>query len=57
MLLKYIPLAKRPCLTVHSYRWVAYAGRGTPCLAIRRETINAWERRAPLAPIHVKKVV
>uniref|UniRef100_A0A914URE6 Alanine dehydrogenase/pyridine nucleotide transhydrogenase N-terminal domain-containing protein n=1 Tax=Plectus sambesii TaxID=2011161 RepID=A0A914URE6_9BILA len=29
----------------------------TPCLAIRRETINAWERRAPLTPVHVKKLV
>lgn len=40
-------------------RWassVAYAGRGQPCLGIRRETINAWERRAPLAPGHVKKL-
>lgn len=26
-------------------------------MAIRRETINAWERRAPLAPAHVKKLV
>uniref|UniRef100_A0A914VUB3 Saccharopine dehydrogenase (NAD(+), L-glutamate-forming) n=1 Tax=Plectus sambesii TaxID=2011161 RepID=A0A914VUB3_9BILA len=29
----------------------------TPCLAIRRETHNAWERRAPLTPVHVKKLV
>ena len=28
-----------------------------PVLGIRRETINAWERRAPLAPSHVKKLV
>lgn len=27
-----------------------------PCMAIRRETINAWERRAPLAPKHVKQL-
>ncbi|TMS38063.1 hypothetical protein L596_004871 [Steinernema carpocapsae] len=33
-----------------------YVGRGNPCLGIRRETINAWERRAPLAPLHVKKL-
>ncbi|CAG2186034.1 AASS [Mytilus edulis] len=26
-------------------------------LAIRRETINVWERRAPLAPKHVRKLV
>ncbi|KAI1715545.1 saccharopine dehydrogenase NADP binding domain-containing protein [Ditylenchus destructor] len=38
-------------------RWLSYTGRGQPCLAIRRETINAWERRAPLAPSHVKKLV
>jgi len=29
----------------------------TPCLAIRRETVNAWERRAPLAPKHVKSLI
>ncbi|KAK0398486.1 hypothetical protein QR680_002615 [Steinernema hermaphroditum] len=33
-----------------------YVGRATPCIGIRRETINAWERRAPLAPVHVKKL-
>ncbi|XP_069085998.1 alpha-aminoadipic semialdehyde synthase, mitochondrial [Pleurodeles waltl] len=27
-----------------------------PVLAIRREDINAWERRAPLAPKHVKEL-
>ena len=26
-------------------------------LAIRRETINVWERRAPLAPHHVKDII
>lgn len=46
---------KIPTLHVQS-RSVTYAGRGTPCLGIRRETINAWERRAPLAPVHVKKL-
>lgn len=56
MLLKNIKFSKRPCLVVHSYRCLSYAGRTTPCLAIRRETVNAWERRAPLAPIHVKKL-
>lgn len=33
-----------------------YSGRGVPTIGIRRETINAWERRAPLAPVHVKKL-
>ncbi|EPB71355.1 saccharopine dehydrogenase [Ancylostoma ceylanicum] len=33
-----------------------FVGRGKPTLGIRRETINAWERRAPLAPAHVKKL-
>uniref|UniRef100_A0A914EBA5 Saccharopine dehydrogenase (NAD(+), L-glutamate-forming) n=1 Tax=Acrobeloides nanus TaxID=290746 RepID=A0A914EBA5_9BILA len=56
MLLKNIKFGRKPCLVVHSYRWLSYASRVTPCLAIRRETINAWERRAPLAPIHVKKL-
>lgn len=28
-----------------------------PVMAIRRETINVWERRAPLAPQHVRKLV
>lgn len=27
-----------------------------PCMAIRRETINAWERRAPLSPKNVKQL-
>lgn len=26
------------------------------CIAIRRESINVWERRAPLAPLHVKEL-
>ena len=30
--------------------------RGSPTIGIRRETVNAWERRAPLAPSHVKKL-
>uniref|UniRef100_A0A914Z7W2 Saccharopine dehydrogenase (NAD(+), L-glutamate-forming) n=1 Tax=Panagrolaimus superbus TaxID=310955 RepID=A0A914Z7W2_9BILA len=54
-------LFKRQRLTVECFKLTArrasaYAGRGTPCLGIRRETINAWERRAPLAPGHVKKL-
>ncbi|KAK3608349.1 hypothetical protein CHS0354_030804 [Potamilus streckersoni] len=28
-----------------------------PTMAIRRETVNVWERRAPLAPSHVGKLV
>lgn len=28
-----------------------------PTMAIRRETINVWERRAPLAPQHVRQLV
>ncbi|XP_053378089.1 alpha-aminoadipic semialdehyde synthase, mitochondrial-like isoform X2 [Mercenaria mercenaria] len=28
-----------------------------PTIAIRRETVNVWERRAPLAPRHVEKLV
>uniref|UniRef100_A0A1I7X9Y8 AlaDh_PNT_N domain-containing protein n=1 Tax=Heterorhabditis bacteriophora TaxID=37862 RepID=A0A1I7X9Y8_HETBA len=34
----------------------SFIGRGVPTIGIRRETINAWERRAPLAPVHVKKL-
>lgn len=45
---KAIKLLLRHCVT--------YAGRNPPCLAIRRETVNPWERRAPLAPTHVKKL-
>ncbi|VDP31805.1 unnamed protein product [Heligmosomoides polygyrus] len=33
-----------------------FVGKGKPTLGIRRETINAWERRAPFAPSHVKKL-
>lgn len=29
----------------------------TPCVAIRREDRNRWERRAPLAPKHVAELV
>lgn len=27
-----------------------------PVMALRREDVNAWERRAPLAPRHVKGI-
>lgn len=33
---------------------IADLRKKTPCLAVRRETINPWERRAPLAPKHVR---
>ncbi|PAV69441.1 hypothetical protein WR25_09044 isoform A [Diploscapter pachys] len=33
-----------------------FVGKGSPTIGIRRETVNAWERRAPLAPSHVKKL-
>ncbi|PIC37692.1 hypothetical protein B9Z55_016231 [Caenorhabditis nigoni] len=33
-----------------------FHGKGTPTIGIRRETVNAWERRAPLAPTHVKRL-
>ena len=35
----------------------ATAYRSMATLAIRRETINVWERRAPLAPHHVKEII
>ena len=35
----------------------ATACRSMATLAIRRETINVWERRAPLAPHHVKEII
>jgi hypothetical protein len=44
-------------LELNTRRLIAYVGRNNPCLGIRRETINAWERRAPLAPSHVKKLI
>lgn len=44
-------------LSMAAHRLVAYVGRKNPCLGIRRETINSWERRAPLAPSHVKKLI
>ena len=37
----------------HSVRW---SSKGI-VLAIRRETVNVWERRAPLAPHQVQKLV
>ena len=36
---------------------VNYDHSQQPCLAIPRETINAWERRAALAPGHVQQLV
>lgn len=48
------PLATQ-AIGVHS----ALLGAGTttsPVLAIRREDVSAWERRAPLAPKHVKEL-
>ncbi|WAR25053.1 AASS-like protein [Mya arenaria] len=33
------------------------SGSEEPVLAIRRETVNVWERRAPLAPTQVQKLV
>uniref|UniRef100_A0A7E4ULH5 Saccharopine dehydrogenase n=1 Tax=Panagrellus redivivus TaxID=6233 RepID=A0A7E4ULH5_PANRE len=51
-----ITLAVRMPVLRFQKRKIAYAGRDTPTLGIRRETINAWERRAPLAPVHVKKL-
>ncbi|XP_063674612.1 alpha-aminoadipic semialdehyde synthase, mitochondrial-like [Bolinopsis microptera] len=38
-------------------RQSAALSRFKTTLAIRRETINVWERRAPLAPHHVKDIV
>ena len=45
-----------------SRRWISLArSQGSSkvpnTLAIRRETVNAWERRAPLAPKHVRRLV
>uniref|UniRef100_A0A0N5CDR4 Saccharopine dehydrogenase n=1 Tax=Strongyloides papillosus TaxID=174720 RepID=A0A0N5CDR4_STREA len=47
--------------SLHQLRYLTsekstFYGKGQPCLGIRRETINAWERRAPLAPQHVNKL-
>lgn len=54
--------SNRPASTSSLWRARANAARNSrwktqPCLAIRRETINAWERRAPLAPKHVRLLV
>ncbi|XP_075599237.1 alpha-aminoadipic semialdehyde synthase, mitochondrial isoform X3 [Balearica regulorum gibbericeps] len=40
------------CAFHHAKCW----HRRKPVLAIRREDVNAWERRAPLAPKHVKEL-
>lgn len=34
-----------------------FSSEGPKVMAIRRETINVWERRAPLNPQHVRKLV
>lgn len=40
------------CVFHHAKCW----HRRKSVLAIRREDVNAWERRAPLAPKHVKEL-
>lgn len=40
------------CVFHHTKRW----HHRKSVLAIRREDVNAWERRAPLAPKHVKEL-
>ncbi|CAD5225372.1 unnamed protein product [Bursaphelenchus xylophilus] len=45
----------KPPVSLRRYA-VSYVGKHPPILGIRRETINAWERRAPLAPSHVQKL-
>ncbi|NXP83916.1 AASS protein, partial [Passerina amoena] len=43
---------KGRCVSHHAKRW----HHRKSVLAIRREDVNAWERRAPLAPKHVKEL-
>ncbi|NWZ91619.1 AASS protein, partial [Nesospiza acunhae] len=43
---------KGRCVFHHAKRW----HHRKSVLAIRREDVNAWERRAPLAPKHVKEL-
>lgn len=50
------------CLTHHLRALSSLSGKRIPTdrkpvMAIRRETINVWERRAPLGPHHVRKLV
>ncbi|VDK50940.1 unnamed protein product [Anisakis simplex] len=56
MLLKNIRENSSLIRTIQRVALSGYYGRSEPCLGIRRETINAWERRAPLAPQHVKRL-
>jgi alpha-aminoadipic semialdehyde synthase len=64
-LLEQVPLISaqlRPKSSTRSTAIGSAVGRKTSaigagkCIALRRETINAWERRAPLAPKHVRKL-
>lgn len=43
--------------TVYSFSKARIPTDRQPVMAIRRETINVWERRAPLGPHHVRKLV
>ncbi|KAL8567459.1 hypothetical protein ACOMHN_010050 [Nucella lapillus] len=45
------------CHVMSSLSGVRWPEGWEPVLGIRRETINVWERRAPLAPLHVRKLV
>ncbi|XP_021342744.1 alpha-aminoadipic semialdehyde synthase, mitochondrial-like isoform X2 [Mizuhopecten yessoensis] len=47
-------LCSRVLLSAECRRFVSDVSK---VMAIRRETINVWERRAPLAPRHVRKLV
>ncbi|XP_059138929.1 alpha-aminoadipic semialdehyde synthase, mitochondrial-like [Physella acuta] len=34
-----------------------YSDQSQPVMAMRRETVNVWERRAPLSPQHIRRLV
>lgn len=45
-------------VSIHSNQCVrCMASSDRPTIAIRRETLNVWERRAPLAPSQVERLV
>lgn len=48
---------KNPAVSYGNQCVRCLASNERPTVAIRRETVNVWERRAPLAPQHVEKLV
>jgi hypothetical protein len=52
-----LKIKSKASLLINQIRWNSKANLKPRILAIRREDQSIWERRAPLAPNHVRKLV